>query len=248
MHILIALYFVVHVVKPGDTLWGMVGNHYPVVCRENHIRNCDLIYPGQKIRYPNEWRANVRTTASVRANDNDETRNYTSAGSRLSGTLGCAGLEQLWNDNGGNPANAFTAAEIAMAESSGQQYATGPVGEEGYWQINPVNGDATYNPDGNARAAIYLSRNGQDWSPWTTYTSGRYLGRCLLVTLEERVRRIELILAQWQSQLGYVGLCVNASLHPNVVDHPHWEGEELEEIKKNGLSSRSRSATGKSAR
>lgn len=92
------------------------------------------------------------------------------------GTLGCAGLEALWDAAGGNPASQVTAADIAMAESGGNQYATGGVGEEGYWQINPVNtGMATYDPIGNAQSAIALSGNGTNWSPWTTYMSGAYL-------------------------------------------------------------------------
>jgi len=41
---------------------------------------------------------------------------------------------------GRTPSAALTAASIAMAESGGNQYATGSVGERGYWQINPVNG------------------------------------------------------------------------------------------------------------
>ena len=72
-----------------------------------------------------------------------------------------------------------TAASIAMAESGGNQFATGTVGERGYWQINPVNGSlSTYDPYGNARAAVIMSGNGSNWSPWTTYTSGAYAGRC----------------------------------------------------------------------
>ena len=85
------------------------------------------------------------------------------------GTLSYGGLEQLWISAGGNPGAAATAACIAEAESSGQQYATGPFGERGYWQINPVNGSlSTYDPYGNARAAIILSFNGTNWSAWTT--------------------------------------------------------------------------------
>ena len=40
------------------------------------------------------------------------------------GTLSCSGLEALWESAGGSRSAAFTAAEIAMAESSGRQYAT----------------------------------------------------------------------------------------------------------------------------
>jgi len=97
----------------------------------------------------------------------------------LSGTLGCSGLEQLWDAAGGNPSHAFMAAEIAMAESGGSQYALSPTDDFGYWQINASNGSlATYNALGNARSAIILSDNGTNWSPWTTYTAGLYVGRC----------------------------------------------------------------------
>jgi len=102
-----------------------------------------------------------------------------SGSSSLSGTLSCSGLEQLWDSAGGNPSDAFMAAEIAMAESGGQQYALSPTDDYGYWQINASNGSlATFNAYGNARSAIILSQDGTNWSPWTTYTSGAYVGRC----------------------------------------------------------------------
>ena len=99
--------------------------------------------------------------------------------SRLSGTLGCSSLEQLWEEAGGNPSDAFMAAEIAKAESGGNQYALSPTDDYGYWQINASNGAlATFNAYGNARSAIILSDDGTNWSAWTTYTSGAYSGRC----------------------------------------------------------------------
>ena len=104
-----------------------------------------------------------------------------SAGSSggLSGTLSCSGLEELWNSAGGNPADAFTAAEIAMAESGGNQYALSPTDDYGYWQINASNGAlATFNAFGNARSAITLSDDGSNWDAWTTYRTGAYEGRC----------------------------------------------------------------------
>lgn len=98
----------------------------------------------------------------------------------LSGTLSCPGLEALWVSAGGSRSAAFLAAEIAMAESGGNQYATGPAGERGYWQIHPDHGAlSTYDPFGNARAAVIISDDGRNWSAWTTYTSGAYHGRCL---------------------------------------------------------------------
>ena len=55
----------------------------------------------------------------------------------------------------------------------------GPVGERGYWQINTNHGSlSTYDPLGNARAAVIISANGTNWHPWTTFTSGAYRGRC----------------------------------------------------------------------
>jgi hypothetical protein len=66
-----------------------------------------------------------------------------------------------------------------MAESSGSQYATRPYGERGYWQINPDHGTlSTYDAYGNARAAVIISDDGSNWSPWTTFVDGAYLGRC----------------------------------------------------------------------
>ena len=99
------------------------------------------------------------------------------------GTLGCAGLERLWESAGGSPAAARTAASVAMAESAGRQYATNTNGgqstDRGYWQVNSVHGSlSTYGAHGNARAAVLISRDGRDWSPWTTYNSGAYAGRC----------------------------------------------------------------------
>ena len=96
-----------------------------------------------------------------------------------SGHLGCAGLESLWRDAGGVNSAAFVAAEVAMAESGGNQFATGPAGERGYWQIHPDHGAlSTYDPYGNARAAILISQDGRSWSAWTTWTSGLFCGRC----------------------------------------------------------------------
>jgi LysM repeat protein len=101
------------------------------------------------------------------------------ASGALSGKLSCSGLEQLWEDAGGSQVAAFTAAEIAMAESGGNQYATGLAGERGYWQINPDHGSlSTYDPIGNARAAVLISADGTNWIPWTTYTTGIYQREC----------------------------------------------------------------------
>jgi LysM repeat protein len=95
------------------------------------------------------------------------------------GTYSCSGLEQIWEQAGGNPADAFMAAEIAMAESGGNANAISPTADYGLWQINASNGSlATLNPFQNAQSAVALSDNGINWGPWTTYTSGEYYGKC----------------------------------------------------------------------
>lgn len=100
-----------------------------------------------------------------------------------SGTLTCSQLEALWESAGGAASAAFMAAEVAKAESSGQQYAANHDADgstdRGYWQINTINGPlSTYDPRGNAKAAVLLSNDGTDWAPWTTYQTGAYAGKC----------------------------------------------------------------------
>ena len=99
------------------------------------------------------------------------------------GTLSCSGLEALWESAGGSPGAAPMAASIAMAESGGQQYATdnntNGTTDRGYFQINSTWGAlSTYDPIGNAKAAVAISHDGQDWSPWVTYQTGAYQGQC----------------------------------------------------------------------
>lgn len=99
------------------------------------------------------------------------------------GILDCSQLEALWESAGGSASAAFTAAEIAEAESSGQQYGTNHNSNEtvdrGYWQINSSHGSlSTFDAYGNARAAVLISSDGADWTPWTTYDTGAYVGKC----------------------------------------------------------------------
>jgi hypothetical protein len=99
------------------------------------------------------------------------------------GNLSCSALESLWESAGGSASAAFMAAEIARAESGGRQYATDDDGngsvDRGYWQINSIWGaGSTYDPAGNARAAVQISDDGTNWSPWVTYQTGAYQGQC----------------------------------------------------------------------
>ena len=191
-------------VRTGDTLSGVTQRFYGkdanwrslYAANKSKISNPNLIYVGEELRLPRHLPAPAAMPAQSSASTTSYTPRPASTGQAagggshaavgtaatttdLSGTLGCGGLEALWVKAGGSPAVEVTAASIAMAESGGNQFATGTVGERGYWQINPVNGSlSTYNAYGNARAAVIMSGNGTNWSPWTTYTSGAYAGRC----------------------------------------------------------------------
>jgi hypothetical protein len=95
-------------------------------------------------------------------------------------------LEQLWTDNGGPSVFAPMAAAIALAESGGGADTVSCTNDVGLWQINPTYhpGQATFDPNGNARAAVSISNNGTNWRPWSTAYSdglggtkgGSYLG------------------------------------------------------------------------
>jgi LysM repeat protein len=172
-----------YTVRPGDTLSSIAQRFYGSSARwtwlfqanRSVIKNPDEILAGEVLNVP--FKAPPRSQTTPPAAPATSTALTTT--STLSGTLSCHGLEELWEEAGGSHAEAFMAAEIAMAESSGRQFATGGVGERGYWQINPNHGAlSTYDPLGNAKAAIIISSNGTNWNPWTTFTSGAFHGRC----------------------------------------------------------------------
>ena len=181
-----------YAVRAGDTLSGIAQRFYGHaddwhgLYAVNHSKITDpgLIYVGQQLSVPRHLPASAHTTAyaprhATAPASSSADNNSQASTTGLSGTLGCTGLEALWREAGGSPAAEVTAASIAMAESGGNQFATGTVGERGYWQINPVNGAlSTYGALGNAHAAVVMSGNGANWSPWTTFTSGAYAGRC----------------------------------------------------------------------
>jgi LysM repeat protein len=172
-------------VRPGDTLSSIAKRFYGNAAdwtwlwhvNSSVIHNPDAIYVGEVLKIPSHPPANAASYAPKHAKTGTT---LASSATHLSGTLGCSGLEALWEAAGGSHAKAFMAAEIAMAESGGRQYALSPTNDYGYWQINGSHGPAmaTFDPIGNAKAAIAISRDGTDWYPWTTYTSGAYAGRC----------------------------------------------------------------------
>jgi LysM repeat protein len=180
-----------YTVRPGDTLSGIAQRFYGRAAdwtwlyeaNRSKIRNPGLIYVGQVLSVPRNPHAAppaYRThTTAYRPRHSKPVSSGSGHVTGLHGTLGCRGLEALWRSAGGASWAQVTAASIAMAESGGQQYATGAAGERGYWQINPVNGAlSTYNAYGNARSAVIMSHDGTDWYPWTTWVDGAYAGRC----------------------------------------------------------------------
>jgi hypothetical protein len=180
-----------YLVRKGDTLSGIAADFcasaadYRALAVNNRIADANLIYPGELVKIA--CRAALAALAPAAAPPDPRAATLASAGdpparvTAAGGTLGCAGLQALWDAAGGNSADSFMAAEIAMAESGGRQYALSPTGDVGYFQINlAAHGPelATYNAYGNARAAVLISDDGTDWSPWTTYRENLYEGRC----------------------------------------------------------------------
>ena len=175
-----------YTVRPGDTLSAIAQQYYgnagewPLIARANSgtVPDANLIYPGQDLLLPSPGSgAGIAAPPAPRA---VVQRAAVSQSRALSGQLGCGGLEQLWEAAGGPSWAAQTAASVAMAESGGNQYAASPTDDFGYWQIHGSWGPAmaTFDPAGNAKAAVYISARGSNWNAWTTYTSGAYSGRC----------------------------------------------------------------------
>jgi LysM repeat protein len=176
-----------YTVQPGDTLSSIAQRFYGnpgdweslYQENENVVQNPNSIYPGEVLKVPSDPSASAASYQPKHASST--TVLTSSASTQLSGTLDCSGLEALWESAGGSSSAAFMAAEIAMAESGGNQFAVSPTSDYGYWQINlPAWGPtlATTNPTGNAKAAIQISDDGANWEPWTTYQTGAYAGRC----------------------------------------------------------------------
>ena len=175
-----------YTVRSGDTLSLISRHFYGTTSKWNwiyqanrsKISNPDSIFVGEKLTIPNH--APVPTAYHPKHAKKPVTTTLTTSTKKLSGNLSCSGLEALWEAAGGSRGEAFMAAEIAMAESGGRQYAHSPTNDFGYWQINGGHGPAmaTYDPIGNAKAAIAISSNGRNWTPWTTYTAGLYHGKC----------------------------------------------------------------------
>lgn len=80
-----------------------------------------------------------------------------------------------WENNGGSKRTVVLAVAVSLAESGGDTAAISPSSDYGLWQINSSNFgwlglDTTtaLEPGPNARAAIRMSFNGDNWAPWCT--------------------------------------------------------------------------------
>jgi LysM repeat protein len=176
-----------YTVRSGDSLAKISAGYYGTSAdwqwiyeaNRSKIPNPNDIYVGERLTIPSHATSSTSSYAPKHAKAKAKSVVLTSKSSP-SGTLGCVGLEELWEDAGGSHADAFTAAEVAMAESGGRQYALSPTDDYGYWQINASHGpaEATFNALGNARAAIAISADGSDWAAWTTYVTGAFEDRC----------------------------------------------------------------------
>lgn len=184
-----------YIVRSGDTLSAIArrfcgsASDYPALAANSRIADPDVILPGEAVRLACHAAAAAFAAHVAKAPPADPksapvaapvTTGVSATVTSAGGVFGCAGLEALWDAAGGDAADAFTAAEIAMAESGGNPKAVSPTDDFGLWQVNGSHGPAlaTLSPSGNARAAVLISGDGTDWSPWTTYREGLYEGRC----------------------------------------------------------------------
>lgn len=111
--------------------------------------------------------------------------------------LSNAQLQALWVQAGGDPTKASLAAAVAQAESGGNTSALNDNPHTldysvGAWQVNYFGNlltprSAQYgapaqllaDPLAQAKAAVAISNNGQDFTPWSTYLNGAYLSHLL---------------------------------------------------------------------
>lgn len=90
-----------------------------------------------------------------------------------------AQIQALWIAQGGSTSAAPMAAAIALAESGGDpnavDYDSNGTVDRGLFQVNSIHGAlSTFDPGRNTLGAIQISRNGTDWTPWTTFHTGAY--------------------------------------------------------------------------
>ena len=107
---------------------------------------------------------------------------------KVVGTYSLQELQTLWISQGGSPGTAFEAANVAMAESSGEPAVTSanPDGgtNVGLWQLDTKGVGAGYtieqlsDPATNCRITVMHTANGTNWSEWAdaVVVNGVYVG------------------------------------------------------------------------
>lgn len=106
----------------------------------------------------------------------------------VSGAYTTNTLGALWTSQGGSSSTAFEAANVAMAESSGNPSATSPNPDGGtnvgLWQLDTKGVGAGYtvaqlqDPATNCRITVMATANGTNWSQWAdaVVQNGVYTG------------------------------------------------------------------------
>ena len=170
-----------YTVRPGDTMSEIARRFYgraaawPWLYRVNRaeIAGPGLIYAGQVLDVPRDPPASV-TVSRVPAGARTYRPRHAAAPAaapqpppaRQGGIFSYAALEQLWVDEGGNPADEGFAACIAEHESGGNPGAISPTSDYGLWQEH--DDPAALDPVVSAQAAVQMSSDGTNWSAWTT--------------------------------------------------------------------------------
>jgi LysM domain len=170
-----------YTVRPGDSLSGIAsracGNSadWTGIWHQNksEIRDPDIIYPGQVVRFTCEQAAVltsdvIRSLPSSSPGSGHAVAPAIRSSGDLSGTLSFSGLEQLWEAAGGPDWAASSAAAVAECESGGRQYAYNPSGASGYWQIlGEVVPGNVFDPMVNARNAVAkFEASGDTFAQW----------------------------------------------------------------------------------
>lgn len=149
------------------------------------------VLTGKGIPAPTGQQSAAQVATSVEASQSllGETQpGVPGAAAPVSGAYSMTELEALWTSQGGASATAFEAANVAMAESSGNHLATSanPDGgtNVGLWQLDTRGKGAGYtvaqlqDPALNARVTVLASANGTNWSAWadSVVVNGIYTG------------------------------------------------------------------------
>lgn len=136
----------------------------------------------------------------------------------------------VWQAAGGNTLAEVPAVAVCLAESSGRRKAISPAGARGLWQIMPFNFSWTgltwhtwMDPVDNARAAVKMSGNGDNWAAWdSAYSDIAKTGRYHILRHLQRgsaaykhLAQVELVLGGHPHGVKYQSPSTNWGLNQN---------------------------------